>query len=390
MSNKRDYYDILNVQKSASKDDIKNAYRKLALQYHPDRNKSPGAEEKFKEISEAYAVLSDDQKRKRYDTYGHVGTEDVFRGSEANFDEIFRDMGFGGFRDIFEQIFGGRGGFGGMGGAGDPFGFGFSFGGGGARRKGRDILYDVELSLEEVLKGRKDEIELPKLEKCGNCNGSGAAPGTKPRKCSVCNGQGQTRRVYSQNRFSTFVSLEPCQTCHGQGEIIDKPCNICNGSGKLRKNKKIKLEIPAGVEDGMTLQLRGEGEPSEIGNPGDLLLRIHVKPHPQFERLEDGHLLHNLDLHYTDLALGTEIRVPTLDGREKVKIPQGTQPNTILRIKGKGLPHYGGYGKGDELIRVNVKVPTSLNEVQKSLLKELDKQFKYKEEEEEEKIRQHF
>jgi molecular chaperone DnaJ len=381
---KRDYYEVLGVPKAAGKDEIKSAYRKLALQYHPDRNKSAGAEEKFKEISEAYAVLSDDEKRKRYDVYGHVGTEDAFRGSEANFDEVFRDIGFGGFRDIFEQIFGGRGGFGGIGGGSDPFGFGFNFGG--SRRKGRDVLYDVELSLEEVLKGRKDEVELPKLENCGNCNGTGASPGTKRRKCNVCNGQGQTRRVYSQNRFSTFVSLEPCQTCRGQGEIIDKPCNVCSGSGKVRKIKKLKLEIPAGVEDGMTLQLRGEGEPSENGSAGDLLIRVHVKPHPRFERLEDGHLLHNLALQYTDLALGADLRVPTLDGSEKIKIPAGTQPNTIFKIRGKGLPRYGGYGKGDQMVRVNVKVPTTLSEAEKSLLKQLDKQLKY----EAENIRQHF
>ena len=372
--NKRDYYEVLGIQRSANKEEIKNSYRKLALQYHPDRNKSPGAEEKFKEISEAYAVLSDDEKRKRYDTYGHVGAEEVFRGSEANFDEVFKDMGFGGFRDIFEQIFGGggRGGFGSA--RNDPFGFGFSFGGG--RKKGRDIIYDVELSLEEVLKGRKDEIELPKLEKCSNCGGSGSAPGTKPRKCSVCNGQGQTRRVYSQNRFSTFVSLEPCRTCQGQGEIIDKPCTVCSGSGRFKKNKKLKLEIPAGVEDGMTLQLRGEGEPSENGIAGDLLIRVHVRPHSIFERLEDGHLLYNLNLKFTDLALGTDVKVPTLDGHEKLKIPQGTQPNTILNIRGKGLPHYGNYEKGDQLVRINVKIPTKLNDRQKLLLKELEKEFR--------------
>ena len=372
--NKRDYYEVLGVHRSANKEEIKNTYRKLALQYHPDRNKSPGAEEKFKEISEAYAVLSDDEKRKRYDTYGHVGAEEVFRGSEANFDEVFKDMGFGGFRDIFEQIFGGggRGGFGSA--RNDPFGFGFSFGGG--RKKGRDIIYDVELSLEEVLKGRKDEIELPKLEKCSNCGGSGSAPGTKPRKCSVCNGQGQTRRVYSQNRFSTFVSLEPCRTCQGQGEIIDKPCTVCSGSGRFKKNKKLKLEIPAGVEDGMTLQLQGEGEPSENGIAGDLLIRVHVRPHSIFERLEDGHLLYNLNLKFTDLALGTDVKVPTLDGHEKLKIVQGTQPNTILNIRGKGLPHYGNYGKGDQLVRINVKIPTKLNDRQKLLLKELDKEFR--------------
>jgi molecular chaperone DnaJ len=374
MSNKRDYYDVLGIPKSASKDDIKNAYRKLALQYHPDRNKAAGSEEKFKEISEAYAVLSDDEKRKRYDTYGHVGSEEVFRGSEANFDEIFKDMGFGGgFRDIFEQIFGSRTGFGGGVNRGDPFGFGFSFGGG--RRKGQDLLYDLELSFEEVLRGRKEELELPKLEKCNSCGGSGAAAGTKPRKCSVCDGQGQTRRIYSQNRFSTFVSLEPCRTCQGQGEIIDKPCNVCSGSGNVKKNKKIKLEIPAGVEDGMTLQLSGEGQPSENGPPGDLLVRIHVKPHPLFERLEAGHMLYNLDLKFTDLALGTDVRVPTLDGQEKLRIPQGTQPNTILKIKGKGLPRYGAYGRGDLLARINVKIPTKLDDRQKLLLKELDGAF---------------
>jgi len=372
MANKRDYYEVLGVPKNAGKGDIKNAYRKLALQYHPDRNKSQGAEERFKEISEAYAVLSDDDKRKRYDTYGHVGTEEVFRGSEANFEEIFKDMGFGGFRDIFEQFFGSRGGIGK--GSSDPFGFGFNFGG--ARQKGRDILYDIDLSLEDVLKGKKDEIELPTMDRCTNCNGTGAAPGTKPRKCTVCNGQGQTRRVYSQNRFSTFVSLEPCRTCHGEGEIIERPCETCNGSGNIRTTKKLRLEIPRGVEDGMTLQLHGEGEPTENGVPGDLLIRTHVRPHPEFQRLEDGHLLTNQNLSFTDLALGTEIRVPTLEGQEKVKISPGTQPNSIVKLKGKGLPRYGGYGRGDELVRINVKVPTKINDAQKALLKELDRELR--------------
>lgn len=370
MSNKRDYYEVLGVPKNASKDDIKNMYRKLALQYHPDRNKSKGAEEKFKEISEAYAVLSDDEKRKRYDTYGHVGSEEVFRGSEANFDEIFKDIGFGGVRDIFEQFFGGREG----GGFTDPFNFGFRFGGG--RRRGQDLVYDAELSLEDVLKGKREEIELPKLEKCRNCAGTGAAPGSKPRKCNVCDGQGQMRRVYSQNRYSTFVSLEPCQTCRGQGEIIDRPCETCSGAGNVRNHKKINIEIPKGVEDGMTLQLRGEGEPAENGQPGDLLIRIHVKPHSIFERLSDGHILYNLDTSFTDLALGTERRVPTLEGDEKVKIIAGSQPNSILKLKGKGLPRYGGFGKGDEVVRLNIKVPTQLNDTQRALLRQLDKEFK--------------
>jgi molecular chaperone DnaJ len=290
-------------------------------------------------------------------------------GISLTSDDIFRDMGFGGFRDIFEQIFGNRTGFGGVN-AGDPFGFGFSFGGG--RRKGQDLVYDVELSFEEVLRGMKDELELPKLVKCDSCSGTGAAAGTKPRKCTVCDGQGQMRRIYNQNRFSTFVSLEPCRTCQGQGEIIDKPCNTCGGSGNVKKNKKIRLEIPPGVEDGMTLQLRGEGQPSENGPPGDLLVRIHVKPHPLFERLEDGHILYNLNLKFTDLALGTDIVVPTLDDKEKLGIPAGTQPNTILKIKNKGLPRYGAYGRGDLLARINIKIPTKLNDTQRSLLRELD------------------
>lgn len=372
MANKRDYYEVLGVPKNSEKGDIKNAYRKLALQYHPDRNKSPGAEERFKEISEAYAVLSDEDKRKRYDTYGHVGSEEVFRGSEANFEEIFKDMGFGGVRDIFEQFFGSRGGF--TRGSSDPFGFGFNFGSG--RQKGRDILYDIDLSLEDVLRGKKDEIELPKMDSCTNCNGTGAAPGTKPRRCTVCNGQGQTRRVYSQNRFSTFVSLEPCRTCRGEGEIIERPCVTCNGSGNIRTTKKLRLEIPRGVEDGMTLQMQGEGEPTENGVPGDLLIRTHVRQHSEFQRLEDGHVLTNQNLSFTDLALGTEIKVPTLEGLEKVKISPGTQPNSIIKLKGKGLPRYGGYGRGDELVRINVRVPTKINDTQKALLKELDRELR--------------
>jgi molecular chaperone DnaJ len=363
---KRDYYEVLGIPKTASKEDIKTAYRKLALQYHPDRNKDAGAEDRFKEISEAYAVLSDDEKRKRYDTYGHVGADEAFRGSEANFEEVFRDMGFGGFRDIFEQFFGRGGGFGfGGGGAEDMFGFG--------RRKGRDLVYDMQLSLEDVLRGKKEEVEVPRLDRCSECGGSGAAPGTKARKCTVCDGRGQVQRVYGQNRFFTSVTVEPCRTCQGRGQIIERPCNICKGSGKMQKMKKLKIEIPPGIEEGMAMQLRGEGEVSESGIPGDFVVRLHVKPHPQFERLEDGHLLYRLNVKYTELALGTEVRVPTLDGTEKLKISQGTQPEELLRLKGKGLPRYGAYGKGDMVIKLNVKVPTKLSDRQKSLLKELDK-----------------
>jgi molecular chaperone DnaJ len=364
-SGKRDYYEILGVQKGSGKEEIKNAYRKLALQFHPDRNKDKAAEEKFKEISEAYAVLSDDEKRKRYDVHGHVGTEEVFRGSEANFDEIFRDIGMGGFRDIFEQMFsGGRGGF---------FGGGDFFGGG--RRKGRDIVYDMDLTLEDVLKGKKEDVEVPRLGRCETCGGSGAAPGTKARKCTVCDGQGQTRRVYSQNRFSTFVTMEPCRTCQGRGQIIERPCENCKGLGRAEQVKKLKLEIPPGVEDGTAFQMRGEGEVSDSGIPGDLVVRLRVMPDQRFERLEDGHLLYNQDVKFTDLALGSELRIPTLEGSEKLKIPQGTAANAILKLKGKGLPRYGRSGRGDQLVRISVKVPGKLNDRQKSLLKELDKEL---------------
>ena len=370
MTSKRDYYEVLGVQKNSSKEEIKNAYRKLALQYHPDRNKDPGAEEKFKELSEAYAVLSDDEKRKRYDMYGHVGADEAFRGSEANFEEIFRDVGFGGIRDIFDQIFGRRGGFFGE----DIFNFGFG-GGGGGRRRGRDIMYDMELTIEDVLRGKKEEVELERFDRCKECGGSGAAPGTKLRKCTVCDGQGQTKRVYSQNRFSTIVTMEPCRTCQGQGQIIDRPCNNCSGSGRAKQVKKIKLEIPPGVDDGMAFQLRGEGEMSEAGIAGDLIVRLHIKPHPTFERLEDGHLLYNLDVKFTDLALGTDIRIPTIEGSEKIKVPQGTPSNAILKVKGKGLPRYGSTGRGDLHVRINVKVPTNLTDRQKTLLKELHKEL---------------
>lgn len=368
---RRDYYEILGIQKNAGVDEIKNAYRKLALQYHPDRNKQAGAEERFKEVSEAYAVLSDEEKRKRYDTYGHVGQEEAFRGSEANFDEIFRDIGFGGFRDIFEQLLGGgrRGGFGGF---GDDFFGGFRR----QQQRGHDVAYDMELTLQDVLRGRKEEIEVPRLQRCDNCGGTGAAPGTKPRKCTVCDGHGETRKVYTQNRFSTFVTLEPCRTCQGKGQIIDRPCTNCKGTGRAKQTKRIRLEIPPGVDDGMAFQLRGEGQaPEHGGTPGDLVVRLHVKPDPKFERLEDGHVLSNLDVRFTDLALGVELKVPTLEGFEKIKIQQGTQPGSVMRIKGKGLPRYGSSGRGDQLVRINARVPTKLNDRQKSLLKELGREF---------------
>ncbi len=371
---KRDYYEVLGIQRNATKDEIKSAYRKLALKHHPDRNKSPEAEEKFKEISEAYAVLSDQDKRQRYDRYGHVGSEEVFRGSESDFAEIFKDMGFGNVGDIFEQIFGRMGG-GGRGGGFDTGPFGFSRSGG-TRRRGRDLLYDVEMTLEDVLKGKKEEIPVPVIENCSNCSGTGAAPGTSPKICPTCNGEGQTRRIYNQNQFSTFISLETCNTCKGEGTIIEKPCHVCNGNGKIRKTNSVKVDIPSGVEDGVTLRISGKGESIQGGINGDLLVRVHVLPHNIFKVMDDGDLICTIDLSFVDMILGTEIKVPTLDGSEKLKIPACTKANSVFKIKGKGLSRYGKFGRGNQYVKIEVKLPDRINETQKNLLKELSKEFK--------------
>jgi len=373
MATKRDYYEVLSVSRNASKDEIKSAYRKLALKYHPDRNKSSEAEEKFKEISEAYAVLSDQEKRKRYDTYGHVGTEEVFRGSEDNFAEIFKDMGFGGVGDIFEQIFGRMGGGGGRN-RNDPFGF--SSRNNDRRIRGRDLLYEVDMTLEDVLKGHRQEIQIPSIENCTTCSGSGAAPGTSAKKCVACNGQGQTRRVYNQNQFSTFISLETCNTCHGEGRVIEKPCHTCKGNGKINKTNTVDIDIPPGIEDGTTLRLTGKGEHVQGGVNGDLLIRIHVLPHNLFKVLDEGDLICNYEVFFTDMILGIEARVPTLDGTEKLKIPACTKANSVFKIKGKGLPRYGRYGRGDQYVKVEVKLPDKINDKQKNLLKDLAKEFK--------------
>ena len=366
MSTKRDYYEVLNVDRNATKEDIKNKYRKLALQFHPDRNKNAGAEEKFKEISEAYAVLSDDEKRKKYDKYGHVGSEEVFRGSESNFDEVFRDIGFGGIKDIFEQLFGG--GFSGRN-RSDPFGFGFNFG---RNSRVQDTVIDLSLTLEEVISGKKETIEIPALEKCSVCNGSGCYPGTKRKKCTSCNGLGETKRVFNENRFSTFVTVETCRTCRGIGEIIEKPCKNCGASGKVVTRKKTQIEVPPGIDDGMTLQLSGRGISDGGEVPGDLFIRIHIKPHQIFERLENGDLLYHLKLKYAELVLGAEIVLPTLYGSEKLKIPAGTQVDSIFRLRGKGIPVHGQRSKGDQIIKITLEVPTKLSDRQKWLIKELD------------------
>jgi len=364
MAEKRDYYEVLGVSKNASKDEIKDAYRKLAMQYHPDRNKAADAEDKFKEISEAYAVLSDDQKRQQYDTLGHAGfdqrytAEDIFRG--ADFETIFRDIGFG-FGDLFRTFFGG------------------GFGGGFRQRnnRGQDLGYELEITLEEAAKGTEKEIVVPRTEKCEVCDGSGANPGTSPKTCLKCNGAGQVRNTRS-NGFLTYVQVTPCSECRGRGKIIESPCNKCHGTGLVKKRRKINVKIPEGIDEGYQLRLRGEGEMApNAGAPGDLYVLVHIARHELFMR-EGDNLWHVLIIGYPQAALGTEVSVPTLDGLATVKIKPGTQAGETIRLKGKGMPHFRGYGKGDLLVRVGISVPEKLTAKQRALLEQLAEEFDQK------------
>jgi len=360
MAQKRDYYEVLGVSKTASKEEIKDAYRKLALQYHPDRNKSPDAEEKFKEISEAYAVLSDDEKRQQYDRLGHAGfdqrytTEDIFRG--ADFESILRDLGFGfGFRDLFGTFFGER-----------DFEERVT--------RGQDIGYDLEITLEEAAKGTEKEIRVPRTERCDVCGGTGANPGTSPRNCPKCNGTGRIQNV-NRSSFGTFVRVTPCPSCGGKGMILDSPCRNCRGSGLVKKERTITVKVPAGIDEGYQLRLQGEGEtPPNGGPPGDLYVLISITPHQYFRRNEED-LLYNLTIGYPQAALGAEVSVPTLDGSTNVKIRPGTQPGEIIKLRGKGMPRFRGYGSGDLLVRVDIAVPEKLTEHQRALLEELANEF---------------
>jgi molecular chaperone DnaJ len=353
MSAKRDYYEVLGVSKSDSTDTIKSQYRKLALKFHPDRNKSPEAAEHFKEISEAYAVLSDPEKRKLYDQYGHAGvegrysTEDIFQGARGNFDDVFSNFGFGGFDSIFESLFG-RGGFGGF-----------------ARQRGADILYETSITLEDVFKGKRLDIEVKKNVDCDACKASGCAPGTKPETCPSCRGQGQVRITRNMG-FSTFVTVQPCTKCHGEGKFIPKPCSTCKGTGKTKGTKQLSFDIPPGIDNGDYV-ISGEGESIPHGASGDLIVRIRVKPHPLFKR-DGADVFYDAKISIADAALGTTIEVPTLEKTEKIKVEEGTQPNSIVKLKGKGLPYTNTRGRGDQYVRLVVEVPTKLSKQQKELL----------------------
>src|SRR2546425_7385477 len=311
---KPDYYDVLGVTRNASKDDIKGSYRKLALQYHPDRNKAPEATEKFKEISEAYAILSDDEKRKQYDQFGREGiyqkynTEDIFRG--ADFDSIFRDMGFGtfggGFSSFVERILGGFGGF-------------ESYGAPGGPAKGEDLVYDLQINFDEVAHGATREIEIPRLAECKECNGSGAQPGSSRKTCSNCHGRGQVQTVRRAG-FAQLVQITTCPKCRGEGSIIDKPCKNCGGSGLDRTRNKLQVKGPPGADESQRPRSRGEGNAASGGRRGDLYVWIKLKP-PSSIKLDGDNILHQSKLSFPKAALGGELQIPSIDGKAQLKIP---------------------------------------------------------------------
>ncbi|MFP7733185.1 molecular chaperone DnaJ [Priestia aryabhattai] len=346
---KRDYYEVLGISKSATKDEIKKAYRKLSKQYHPDINKAEDAADKFKEVKEAYEVLSDDQKKAHYDQFGHTDPNQGFGG----FGGGGSDFGGFGFEDIFSSIFGGGGR------RRDP----------NAPRQGADLQYTMTLSFEEAVFGKETTIEIPREETCETCHGSGAKPGTKVDTCSHCNGSGQLN-VEQNTPFGRVVNRRACHHCSGTGKIIKEKCTTCHGDGKVTKRRKINVKIPAGVDDGQQLRVSAQGEPGVNGGPpGDLYVVFHVRTHEFFER--DGDDIYcEMPLTFAQAALGDEVEVPTLHGKVKLKIPAGTQTGTKFRLKGKGVANVRGYGQGDQHIHVRVVTPTKLSEKQKQLLRE--------------------
>lgn len=356
MSAKRDYYEVLGLDKSSAPDEIKSQYRKLALKFHPDRNKTAEAAEHFKEISEAYAVLSDAEKRKVYDQYGHAGVD----GKYSN-EDIFGGAG-GNFSDIFSEIFGSSGG---RGFSFDMFGGGF---GGQARQRGSDLLYETAITLEDVLHGKNVELDLDKDVACDVCHASGCEPGSSKTSCNDCGGQGQVRRQKKMG-FAAFVTVEPCSKCRGQGMMIEKPCKSCRGRGTKKGKKHLEFSLPPGIDNG-DYTIQGEGELVPDGINGDLIVRVRVNPHPNFKR--DGRdIFYDADITMIDAALGKKITVPTLDGSTEISVEQGTQPNSIIKLKGKGVPHRSSR-RGDQYVRIVVNVPKKLSKKQKQMLEEFD------------------
>jgi molecular chaperone DnaJ len=348
---KRDYYEVLSVSRTCTEQELKSAYRRLAVKYHPDKNPDDAsAEDKFKEAAEAYSVLSDPEQRRRYDRFGHAGVSSSAGAGN------WGAPGFGGIEDIL----------------GDLFGFGDVFGGarGGGRRstaqRGADLRYDLEIKLEEAAQGMTAQLRIPRLETCDTCKGSGTKAGTQPENCSTCSGSGQVR--YQQGFFSV---ARTCHVCRGVGRVIKDPCESCKGAGRIERENQMEVKIPAGVETGSRLRVSGEGESgTQGGAPGDLYVVIHVAEHDQFER-QGSNLYEAVPITFAQAALGADVMVKTLDGEEKLKIPVGTQTGTVFRLRGKGMPALGGRGKGDLFVSVTVMTPTSLTREQRKLLEQL-------------------
>ena len=350
-----DYYDLLGVSRDADPETLKRAYRRMARQYHPDVNKDPGAEDKFKEIGRAYGVLSDPQTRSRYDQFGEAGL-----GGGGG----MPDMGdMGGFADLFETFFSGFGG----GGAGQ--------GGGGARRRGPrqgdDLRFDLTISFSEAIAGQEKEVQIRHLETCTTCKGSGAKAGTGPTTCGTCSGAGQVRRA-TRTPFGSFTQVAPCPTCEGTGEVIADPCNACGGQGLQQVRKKLRINIPAGVDSGTRLRVSNEGNAGQRGGPaGDLYVFLTVQPHPQLRR--DGITIHSeVTVNYLQAILGDKIEVETVDGPQALDLPAGTQPGAVLNLTGKGVPKLGNpVARGNHLITIKVQLPTKLNGEERNLLEDL-------------------
>ena len=345
MAVKRDYYEILGVSRDATDEEIKKAFRRLAFQYHPDHNKEPGAEEKFKEINEAYEVLSDPERRANYDRYGQaVSPGRGFEGFE-----------FGGFGDIFEAFFGGT-----------------TTTAQRVPQRGADLQARLVISFEEAVFGSQKEVEIERTEVCSLCHGVGSQPGKNPQKCPNCNGTGQVRRV-QQSLFGRFVNITTCRQCQGQGTIITNPCSQCRGTGRHRVKRKVMVNIPPGVDNGQQLRLTGEGEAGFFGgSSGSLYIELSVRPHQLFQRDGDN-IIYELPINFAQAALGTEIKIPTLTGQTIISIPAGTQAGKILRLKGKGIPRLNGKGRGDQLVKINVVTPKTLDKKQRKLFEELAK-----------------
>ncbi len=347
---KRDYYEVLGVPREASPDDIKASFRRLARQYHPDVSQETNAEEHFKEINEAYSVLSDPDKRAAYNRFGHAGVQ-----NQGGMPDFTVDFG-----DLFDEFFGGFGGFGRSANRRTR----------NAPRRGGDLQYNVDLTFEESIFGVEKEIEITRDEVCETCGGKGAEPGTSPVRCSTCNGTGEVRQV-RQTLLGSMVQVSTCPVCNGKGETISTPCHTCSGRGLVRRNRKKVVSVPAGVDNGNQIRLAGEGQPGDNGGPtGNLYLVIRVLSHKYFRRRENDILL-NLDINIAQATLGAEVDVPTVDGLTKLKIPAGIQPGKVLRMRGKGVPHLRGNGRGDQMVVVNVEVPKSLTSDQRKLMEKL-------------------